>query len=660
MRKGRGFLLGTAACICAAAVGAGALLASFGVTQHSAAVQLGSSEGARSGESRYTQEVQTSVSEETTAENRTMEENTEAETGSESSGAVAVSLPAAAGTSSDTGEMALSVYFKDKAIVNTSMALSGLNVRSGKDESTDDNIVTQVDGDDILTVVSEEKDWTQVRTGDAEGFVRSDYLLYGDDAAESVKESAEAYAQVTVPSMNIRMGAGTSSDILDTAAYGEAYPVLSIEDGWVKVDLGNGLTGYMAGNCVTLNYVWNGVIIESNVAGAADDEVADSSTSASMKVSKPETEGQYLAMMAGQQGTDAVTSSAQLPSADSSADTTAESVSPESTVTENAAATFSAETAQDTAAKTPASETDSAAQTEAQTSAAALTAAGIEAFYNGPAKTEGDVVYHDEISVMVRWSDGSFSTVTDGWQSSDIGMILHAGTRRITVEYAGLTSSVEIPVAAAQGSDAVPAETTAVPAETTAVLTETNAVPAETTAVPTETNAVPAETTAVPAPTTGVPTETTATPAETTAVPTEVPTAPAGTASVTNVPLSGELTYYTLQLCSQYGIDYSVVFSVIQQESHFNPNAVSASGSGASGLMQIIPRFSAGRMAKLGVTNLFDPASNILVGVDMLAEYYYATGSWTAALTLYRYGTASGSSDYAQLILSQASLFVQQ
>ena len=56
-------------------------------------------------------------------------------------------------------------------------------------------------------------------------------------------------------------------------------------------------------------------------------------------------------------------------------------------------------------------------------------------------------------------------------------------------------------------------------------------------------------------------------------------------------------------------------------------------------------------MAKLGVTNLYDPASNILVGIDLLAEYYHTYGSWNQALTAYRTGNAGSDSAYAATIL---------
>ena len=104
-----------------------------------------------------------------------------------------------------------------------------------------------------------------------------------------------------------------------------------------------------------------------------------------------------------------------------------------------------------------------------------------------------------------------------------------------------------------------------------------------------------------------------------------------------------------------YGVSVDLLKAMTKQESNFNPNATSRSG--AQGLMQIIPRYSASRMAKLGVTNLYDPASNILVGIDLLAEYYHTYGSWNQALTAYRTGNAGSDSAYAATILGSVGMF---
>ena len=73
--------------------------------------------------------------------------------------------------------------------------------------------------------------------------------------------------------------------------------------------------------------------------------------------------------------------------------------------------------------------------------------------------------------------------------------------------------------------------------------------------------------------------------------------------------------------------------------------------------MQIIPRWSYDRMARLGVTDIYDPASNILVGIDILAEYYHTYGNWNQALNRYRTGDPNVDVGYAALILSRVGMF---
>lgn len=531
----------------------------------------------------------------------------------------------------------LASYFSDQALVDPDTVGNYLNVRSQTDESAE--VVNTIRAEQLVSVLDKDGDWTKIGIDDMEGWVKTEYLLEGEAAADYMQENGTLYARVIVPNMNIRLRPSTSSDILDVAYEYDAYEVCLLESGWVYCVYDGPMKGYLSADCTAVSYSLGETWINTDIALTEENAkllgVAVSETSAenfalaaskdAQKVSDSDESSVYSqevlsvlspVQMMEQTSQAASTETAPEQTAASDFDTTPP-VS-EEIPTSSASSSDLQQSSEETQPTVPQTE-PTVPETQPTTEEAVLT--GIEAFYTGTTKMEGEVVCSNEIYIVAAYSDGSYATITEGWASNDIGMMLHAGQNIITIFYGGFSSNIVLDVTAAP-QPTVP--------ETEPTVPETEPTVPET--VPTVPETEPT-------------------------VPETAPTEPvqSGNIRVSNVSLSSDLTQYTLDLCNQYGVDSSVIFSVMYHESHFNAGATSPSG--AQGLMQIIPRYSADRMAKLGVTNLYDPASNILVGIDLLAEYYHTYGSWNQALTAYRTGNAGCDSSYAATILGSVGLF---
>lgn len=529
----------------------------------------------------------------------------------------------------------LTAYFTAKALVNPDAVETCLNVRAQADENAE--IVNTIRGQELVTVLDRQDEWTEIAVDGMEGWVKSEFLLTGEEAAAYMAEEGTPYARVVVSNMNIRLRPSTSADILDVAYADDAYEVCLLESGWVYAVYDGPMKGYLSADCLALSYslgeTWINTDIpftETNarqlgitVSESSADSVFDLAASGNQSADQTQSLGQedFLTVVMPTQTVSEETFY-QSQSAEQSAGSGQDMQQPSSEEPSSQPTQPQTEPTTPQSQPTEPSSQPTQPQTEpTQPSFTAPVLTAIEAFYTGTTKTEGEVVYSSEIYLMAAYSDGSFATITEGWASNDIGMMLHAGENILTFFYGGLSCVKVI--------DAVPVSTTVPETQPSAPETQPTEPPTQPTQ-PTEPETQPTE-------------------------PPTQSTEPTGCIRVSNVPLSSELTQYTLNLCSQYGVDSSVIFSVMYHESRFNANATS--GSGAQGLMQIIPRYSAERMARLGVSNLYDPASNILVGIDLLAEYYHTYGSWNQALTMYRTGTAGSNSSYASTILGSICLF---
>ena len=96
--------------------------------------------------------------------------------------------------------------------------------------------------------------------------------------------------------------------------------------------------------------------------------------------------------------------------------------------------------------------------------------------------------------------------------------------------------------------------------------------------------------------------------------------------------ISNEIKSIVEDVSAKYNVCPELILAIIEQESSGNPNAVNGD---CKGLMQVSEKWHKDRMERLGVTDLFDPYGNILVGTDYLMELAEEYGDLPMVLLVY-------------------------
>ena len=97
-------------------------------------------------------------------------------------------------------------------------------------------------------------------------------------------------------------------------------------------------------------------------------------------------------------------------------------------------------------------------------------------------------------------------------------------------------------------------------------------------------------------------------------------------------------------------LDPLLIIAVISVESGFNPIAESVAG--AKGLMQIIPKYHGDKLEEFGGPGaVFDPATNIQVGAQILKEYIRRTGNVGIGLQMYAGALGDDGDQYTNKVL---------
>lgn len=115
---------------------------------------------------------------------------------------------------------------------------------------------------------------------------------------------------------------------------------------------------------------------------------------------------------------------------------------------------------------------------------------------------------------------------------------------------------------------------------------------------------------------------------------------------ILDVPLSKEFQVYLHGLCEEAGLPYMLAVAVIEQESHYDPLAISPTNDW--GLMQISCICHEWLKAELGITDFLDASQNARAGVYILSRYYAKYQYTSGALVAYNMGQVAAERLFSQ------------
>ena len=125
-----------------------------------------------------------------------------------------------------------------------------LNVRQAP--GTDAELVGKMPNHAACEVLGVDGEWTQIQSGEVTGYVKSEYLVTGEEAAALAEEVKETVAKVTTTTLYVREEPNTDCSIVTSMPIGEELEVIEQLEGWIKVAIDSD-EGYVSADYVEVN-----------------------------------------------------------------------------------------------------------------------------------------------------------------------------------------------------------------------------------------------------------------------------------------------------------------------------------------------------------------------------------------------------------------------
>lgn len=154
-------------------------------------------------------------------------------------------------TPGETDEEEAESEYADLALANVTHYV---NVRT--EPNTSSTIVGKIYHGAVAQILEttdgEDGEWFRIVSGNVEGYIKSEFFLYGAAAEDAIEDYVTRYAVVEVDRLNVRKEADVESGRIGYVDRGEKVEILENLGEWMKVQYTESKTGYVAAQYVTV------------------------------------------------------------------------------------------------------------------------------------------------------------------------------------------------------------------------------------------------------------------------------------------------------------------------------------------------------------------------------------------------------------------------
>lgn len=163
--------------------------------------------------------------------------------------------------------------FKENSDISFANVTNYVNIR--KKASENSKVLGKLYNNSAATILGKKGDWYKIKSGTVTGYVKSEYLVTGSEAAEVATKVGTRVATVNTTTLKVRQEANTDSTVLTLVPIGEELTVKKESGDWIKVQVDDQDKGYVSADYVDLTTVYEKAIsIEEEQARLEEEEAA--------------------------------------------------------------------------------------------------------------------------------------------------------------------------------------------------------------------------------------------------------------------------------------------------------------------------------------------------------------------------------------------------